>query len=82
MEIVHQYSWFNKGGRDAKKWLKISRACENGTMYKYTDKRETEQKTAFWGPDRRLRGLWMTNKNKTGWDDVWNWGNTMYKNVV
>ena len=41
MELVHQYSRFNMGGRDAKKWLKISRACENGTMYKYTDKRET-----------------------------------------
>lgn len=46
MELVHQHSQFNVGGRDVKTQFKILRAYEDRIMYKYRKRAERIQKIA------------------------------------
>lgn len=61
MELIQQHSQFNMGGRDVKKRLKMSRACENRIMCKYRARTETIQKTAYRGTYGRLHLTWAFN---------------------
>lgn len=61
MELVHQHSQFNMGGRDVKTQFKILRAYEDRLMYKYRKRAERIQKIASGTLQRRLHLTWALN---------------------